>query len=186
VANHFENRIVRPIRVFIRRLTFDGLLSISLGGRTLDELNAAARPMLTLNSPSVVGGTWSLGEGPLLVNKASILFVTEIPELGAPLEKSDAEPELKRFGRSAIRLRLEDYDVEAYVHTTQGGDSLGRLSQASHPFIALNAATVTGPGADMTVPFLAINRVRVLAAQELFSVSAILEEVSAGAADAED
>lgn len=181
---HFENRVVRPIRVFARGLTLDGLLNVSLGGRTLDELNAASRPALALTSALVVAGDWTIGDGPILIHKAAILCVTEIPDLGARLPGGRAEPEIRRFGRSAIRLRLEDWTIEAYVHTSHGSDPLARLSQAGHPFIALNAATLTGPGIDLSVPFLAVNRTHVLAAQELWSVDAVADEAPGAAGGA--
>lgn len=185
MTTHLENRVVRAIRVFTETLTFDGLLNVSLGGRTLDELNAASRPMLTLNSPRAEAGGWAPGDGPLLVNREAILFVVEIPEPGATLGKSEAEPELQRFDRSAIRLRVGPYDVEAYVHTSHGANPLVRLSQSVHPFIALNAANVSGPGVEMTVPFLAAHRAHVLVAQELFSVSAVPEEMAVASGDTE-
>ena len=185
MTTHLENRVVRAIRVFTETLAFDGLLNVSLGGRTLDELNTASRPILTLNSPRAAAGGWTPGDGPLLVNREAVLFVVEIPEPGATLGKSEAEPELRRFDRSAIRLRVGPYDVEAYVHTSHGANPLVRLSQSVHPFIALNAATVSGPGFDITVPFVAVNRSHVLVSQELFSVSAIPEEVAVAAGETE-
>jgi len=183
VANVFENRVVRPVRIFARQLTFDGLLNISLGGRTLDELNLEARSFLTLATPRVVSGSWELAEGPIAVNKASILMVLEIPDLGVSLGRTDEDPELHRFGRAAIRLRVREYAVEGYVHTGAGGSSLLRLNQTAHRFIALQSALVTGPGTDFSTSFLAINRAHVLSAQEMFSVNLVAEEVAAGTGD---
>jgi len=182
MANVFENRVVRPVRIFADRLTFDGLLNISLGGRTLDELNLEARSFLTLATPRLVGGAWEMAEGPIAVNKASILFVVEIPELGMTLRRTDEDPELRRFGRAAIRLRVAEFSVEGYVHTGSGGSSLLRLNQTAHRFIALQSAVVTGPGHEFSSSFLAINRAHVLSAQEMFSVSLVAEEVGAGSA----
>lgn len=172
------------MRVFTERLAFDGLLNISLGGRTLDELNLSGRAFLTLTTPSVFSGSWTPGDGPIAINKADILFVIELPDLGARLEKQSGDPELHRFARAAVRLLVKDYTVEGYVYTVSGGDTLGRLNQAGHPFLALNAATVVGGGSEFSTAFLAVNRSRVSAAQEILSVSAVLEEVAADQGEA--
>ena len=182
MANVFENRVVRPVRIFADRLTFDGLLNVSLGGRTLDELNLEARTFLTLATPRLVGGSWEMADGPVAVNKASILFVVEIKELGMTLRRTDEDPELRQFGRAAIRLRVGEFSVEGYVHTGSAGSTLLRLNQTAHRFIALQSAVVTGPGHEFTSSFLAINRAHVLSAQEMFSVSPVAEEVGAGSA----
>ncbi len=183
MANVFENRIVRPVRIVTEQITFDGLLNISLGARTLDELNLTARAFLILSNPVLQAGTWDLAEGPMVINKSSILYLIEIPDLGATLGRGAEEPELRRFGRAAIRLWLRDCAIEGYVHTGPGNSSLLRLNQATHPFIALQSATVKGPGTDFSAPFLAVNRGHIVAAQEMFSVSAVLEEVAAGPGD---
>ena len=185
MPNVFENRVVRPVRIFAEQLTFDGLLNISLGARTLDELNLGARSFLTLATPQLVAGSWELLEGPVAINKASVLLVLEIPDLGVSLERTDEEPELRRFGRAAIRLRVREYAVEGYVHTGPGGSSLTRMNQSAHPFIALQSAIVTGSGVDFSTSFLAINRAHILSAQEMFSVNLVAEEVAAGTGDEE-
>ncbi len=179
----YENKVIRPVRVFTERLAFDGLLNISLGSRTLDELNLSGRAFLTLSSPSVFSGTWTPGDGPIAINKADILFVIELSDLGATLGKQSADPELHRFARAAVRLLVRDYTVEGYVYTVSGGEALGRLNQAGHPFLALNAATVIGGGSEFSTPFLAVNRSRVSAAQEILRVSAVLEEVATDQGD---
>ncbi len=183
MSNVFENRVVRPVRIFAEHLTFDGLLNISLGGRALDELNLEARSFLTLTTPRVMSGSWDMSEGPIAVNKASILFVLEVPDLGLTLGRTDEDPELRRFGRAAIRLRVREYAVEGYVHTGPGGSSLQRLNQTAHRFIALQSAVVTGPGIDFNTPFLAVNRAHVLSAQEMFSVNLVPEEVAVAPGD---
>jgi hypothetical protein len=185
VANVFENRVVRPVRIFAEQLTFDGLLNISLGARTLDELNLGARSFLTLATPQLVTGSWDLIEGPVAINKASVLLVVEIPDLGASLGRTDEDPEMRRFGRAAIHLKVREYAVEGFVHTGPGGSSLTRLNQSAHPFIALQSAVVVGPGVDFSASFLAINRAHVLSAQEMFSVNLVAEEVLAGTGEEE-
>jgi hypothetical protein len=186
VSNVFENRVVRPVRIFTEQLTFDGLLNISLGARTLDELNLEARSFLTLATPRIMQGAWDMAEGPIAVNKASVLFVLEIPDLGVGLGRTDEDPELRRFGRAAIHLKIREYAVEGYVHTGPGGSSLLRLNQIAHRFIALQSAVVTGPGIDFSTSFLAVNRAHILSAQEMFSVNLVAEEVAAGYGDVED
>jgi len=184
VSNVFENRIVRPVRIVTEKLTFDGLLNISLGARTLDELNLTSRPFLVLSNAVLQSGSWEVGEGPVVVNKSFIVFVLEIPDLGAAPGGTAEETEMRRFGRAAIRLRTRDHAIEGFVHTGPGSGSLMRLNQATHPFIALQSATVKGPGTEFGTPFLAVNRAHIVSAQELFSVSAVPEEVAAGAGDA--
>lgn len=183
MSNLFENRVVKPVRIFSEGLTFDGLLNLSLGGRTLDELNSTARSFLTLATPRLVSGSWDLTEGPVAINKESILFVLEIPDLGVTLGKTDEEPELRRFGRAAVRIRVGEYAVDGYLHTGPGGGSLMRLNQSAHRFIALQSAVVVGPGADFNVSFLAVHRAHIQSAQERFSVNLVPEEVAAGTGD---
>ena len=183
MSNVFENRVVRPVRIFSERLTFDGLLNLSLGARTQDELNFTARSFLTLAAPRLIAGSWDLMDGPVAINKESILFVLEIPDLGVSLGRTDEAPELRRFGRAAIRIRVGEYAVEAYVHTGPGGSWLMRLNQSAHRFIALQSAVVVGPGADFSISFLAVNRAHIQSAQEMFSVDLAPEEVAVGTGD---
>jgi hypothetical protein len=180
MSNVFENRVVRPVRIFTDDLILDGLLNISLGGRTLDELNLEARTFLTLATPRLMGGSWEMTDLPLAVNKGAILFVLEVPDLGVTIGRTDDDPELRRFGRAAIRLRVGAYTIEGYVHTGPGGSSLMRFNQTAHRFIALQSVVVTGSGSEFSAPFLAINRTRVLSAQEMFSVNLVAEPVAAG------
>jgi hypothetical protein len=180
VSNVYENRVVRPVRIFAESLVFDGLLNVSLGARTLDELNSSARTFLTLATPRLISGSWELSDAPVAINKKSVLLVLEIPALGVTLGRTDEEPELRRFGRAAIRLRVGGYAVEGYIHTGPGGSGLMRLNPDAHPFFALQSAVVVGPEADFSMAFLAVNRAHVLSAQEMFSVNLVSEEVGAG------
>ncbi len=183
MPNVFENRIVRPVRIVTENITFDGLLNISLGARTLDELNLTSRPFLVLSNSVLQTGTWDVSDGPVVINKSFIVFVVEIPDLGAPLGGAAEEPEMRRFGRAALRLRTRDHAIEGFVHSGPGSSSLARLNQATHPFIALQSAAVKGPGAEFSTPFLAVNRAHIVSAQEMFNVSAVPEEVAAGSGD---
>lgn len=160
-------------------MTVDGLLRVSLGGRTLDELNSAARTFLTLSSPCVVAGDLRLTGAPLMIRKDTILFALELPDLGSSPPRLEPAPEIRRFGKTAIRLRVRHFDVEGYVNALPGLDSLARLHQQGPGFIALNAATIVGPGVDYALSFVAVNRERIASAQEIFSIAARPEEADA-------
>ena len=183
MSNIFQNRVIRPVRLFAHDVVLDGLLNISLGGRTLDELNLAARGFLTLTSPRLVAGSRNLDGAPVLVSKNATMLVLEIPDLGATLGGAAQEVEIRSHGRAAVRLSLGTMVIEGYVHVGPGADALLRLNQATHPFIAIQHASVTGEGQEFSAPFLAVNRSHILWAQELYSVSAVPEEVVAGAAE---
>jgi len=66
----------------------------------------------------------------VVINKSFIVFVLEIPDLGAPLGGAAEEPEMRRFGRAALRLRTRDHAIEGFVHSGPGSSSLARLNQA--------------------------------------------------------
>jgi hypothetical protein len=180
----FQNRVMRPVRVHTWSMTVDGLINVSLGGRTLDELNYAMRSFLSVGSPSVVTGDVHVTAAPLLISKEAILFVLELTELGSPPRRVEIAPEIRRFNRTAIRLRVGDFEIEGYVNALPGTDSLARLQQPGPGFLALNSATVVGPGVDLALPFLAVNRLRIVAAQEIFSIAAEPEEFEASADEA--
>jgi hypothetical protein len=184
VSNLFENRIVRPVRIVTDNLTVDGLLNISLGARTLDELNLTSRPFLVLSDPILQSGAWDMDEGPVVINKSFIVFVLEIPDLGAKLSAVAEEPEMRQFARAALRLRTRDHSIEGYIHSGAGSSSLVRLNQATHPFMAIQSVTVKGPGGDFGAPFLAVNRGHIVSAQEMFNISAVPEEVAVTSGDA--
>ncbi|MGH9749422.1 MAG: DUF6812 domain-containing protein [Candidatus Polarisedimenticolia bacterium] len=184
MADVYENRTIRPVRLVGESLTLDGLLNVNLGGRTLDELNLGSRNFLTLSSPVLVSGAMEVGPGAILVSKAAVLLVLEVPEPGATLGAERQEPEMRRYGRASIRLRVGSFSVDGYVHVGPGGDALLRLNQATHPFLAVQSASVSGQGTVFSTPFLAVNRHHILSAQEMFSVNARPEEVAAGAGDA--
>src|SRR5256712_11794332 len=97
VPNVFENRVVRPVRIFAEQLSFDGLLNISLGARTLDELNLGARSFLTLATPPLMAGSWTLKEGKHAINKASLLFVLTISDPAVSLTVTAAQTRKRHF-----------------------------------------------------------------------------------------
>jgi len=176
VPQVFENKHVRAVRVFTEGATFDGLLSLTLLGRTLDELNASSRIFLPLESPAVVSGEFPLASSQLAVNKASILFVLELDDPGTGQALPHNSPHARRFARSVLSLRLRGYRIDGHVQVVERGDALGRLNQAGHPFLALTSASVVGPGIEFATPFLAVNRNHVLFGQETFRLRAAMEE----------
>lgn len=165
------------MRIFSDRATYDGVLNLGLLGRTLDELNSQNRAFLALASPSVLRGRQDLAGDSLVVGKSSILFALEIVEgpVGTPLPGS-GHINKAQYHRLAVRLSVQDYLIEGYVHTADRIDILGRLNQVSRPFIALTRATVVGPDTEVRAPFLAVNLPHVASAQTAFRVDAILEE----------
>ncbi len=180
MSEFFENRSVRPVRVFTEKAVFDGLLTLALGARTLDELNQSARSLLRLNSPSVISGDWRLAAGTLAISKSSILFAMEIPDLGAPLGKNTDEPEMHHFARSVLRLRVTSFELQGFVYTIRVADPLMRLSYTTpYSFLALSAASLLGHDIDCAVPFVAVNRPHIQVAQEVLSIEEGPDEVTA-------
>lgn len=170
----FESKRFKPVRVYTESAVVEGLLSLSLG-RTLDELNAA-RPFLMLDSPTVQSGCLTLGESQVAINKSEVLFAVELEDLGVEPSTVSMAPDTRGFLRAALSFRIHDCSVNGYVHTFEGSDPLVRLQQPDVRFIAVTGATVTGPGIDLEVPFIGINCFHVLAAQESFRVTAVMEE----------
>ena len=82
------------------------------------------------------------------------------------------------FARAPVRLRVGHFDVEGLVHVPAGGNPMMRLNQQGHPFLALTSASVVGEETQTGVPFLAVNRSHILAAQELSSEAPALAAVS--------
>ncbi len=160
---HASDAQERQIRVRTLHEVVDGLIRVSPLLRTLDDLNVVSRHFLTLHNPVVSSDEWAAEDGPLAVNRDSILFVMELV-VAPPVERT---PDADRFSRASIRLRVGDYLVEGYLHVPPGGSPLKRLHQDSRPFLALTRASVSRQGANFEAPFLAINRTHILAAQEL-------------------
>ena len=176
----FKNKALMPLRIFTGWATYDGLLTISLNFRTQDELNLEARRFLTLSSPTVFAGRWPLEAGPFAINKSAILFVLELPDLGATLGMESVEPDLGRYPHAMIRLRVGEFRIQGYVHTIQIGEPLSLLQQTGHSFFAITAATINGPGTDCASPFVAVNRSHIDVVQEILSIEATAEDLVAG------
>ena len=142
--------------------TVEGILKTSPSLRTLDDLNLVARNFVTLHDPRVDGEQWGDARTRMALSKASILFVVED---NATLSPRSIAPETYR--RAPLRLRIADFDVQGFLHVPHGGDPMQRLNQDGHPFVALTSASVIGPGVELAVPFLAVNRQRIALAVEL-------------------
>jgi hypothetical protein len=162
----------RQIRIRTEYEVIDGLIRTSPFLRTLDDLNVASRNFVTVYNAVLSSTEWSPEDGPLAVNRDSILFVMELS--GPPILPSSRAALMgtDRHTRAAIRLRVGDYLVQGCVHVPHGGNALSRLYQASHPFVALTSVSATRQQADFTATFLAVNRAHILAAQEIRAASA--------------
>ena len=158
-----ENRQERRLRVHTIRGCLEGRIRTSPVVRTLDDLNLVARRCVTLYGARALSGDWSLESGSVALAKPAILHVFELDE---PAPQSKAVKEGARFFRSPIRLWLAEFSVRGFVHVPAGGSAMARFNQQSHPFIALTSASVVGPETELAVPFLAVNREHIIAAEE--------------------
>ena len=150
----------RRVRIDTVDGAVEGSLQISPGLRTLDDLNLVAKRFVTIFTPKSLSETWQTGNGPLSVNKDSILFVRELSS--PPLRAGGS---FGSFTRAPVRLRVRHFEVEGFVHVPPGGSPMKRLDQGEHPFVSLTSVLVTSNDGEGTTPFLAVNRNRVTAAQ---------------------
>ena len=121
-----------------------------------------AKNFVVLHDPSAVS-SWTVdSQGPLVVNKSAIFFVTE---LSNPPKRAGRD--FGQFARAAMRLRVTDYEVSGFFYTPPGGDPMSRLDLGKHPFVSMTAALVVGSGNEFTTPFVAVNRGHVVAAQRV-------------------
>ena len=160
MAEAMPAREERRVRVFSLDGVVDGCLLISAGLRTLDDLNVVSKRFVVLRSPSSPTDAWSLGRGPLAVNKKAILFVQE---LTSPPSQSG-----RRFGgftRASVLLKIKTYEIEGFVHVPPGGEPMKRLDQDNHIFLSLTTVLLTGPDGHEALPFLAVNRDFITTAQ---------------------
>jgi len=165
----------RRIRIQTHHGSIEGALTTSSGTSTMHYLNviSASQNFLQIKPPVTCAGNWRFEDAPLAVAADSILFVTEVAEcVPTPGDPHAAA----RFKRARIRLRLDEYDIDGYVHVPPGGDPVARLNQDRHTFIALTSVTVVGPGIELTAPFLAVRRTEILAMQVLEQEALVGEE----------
>lgn len=155
----------RHIRVHTTLGIVEGHFITSPMLRLLDDLNVE-RTFLTVEDLEVVSGRWPTGGGPVAVNRDAILFVAELsPPPERPIGAVPAN--LGRYTPALVLLSIGDYRVEGAVHVPQGGNAIVRLQHPAHAYVALTGVTIRGPEGQVEVPFVAVNRNRVLAAQEL-------------------
>jgi len=157
-----QHRNERGVRIHTTAGRIEGNLKMAASVRTLDDLNLVARRLVTVHSAHAEESNWPFDSGKLSINKASILFVQE---LGTPAVQTGVS--FGRFTRSAIRLRVGNYDLQGFVHVPPGGMAMKRLDQDNHPFVSLTSVLVSGPDGEFTTAFLAVNRSHIIAAQEV-------------------
>jgi hypothetical protein len=154
-------REARRVRLYSLHGLVEGNLHVGARLRTLDDLNVVAKRFVQLHPPThATNAAWSLDGGPVAVNKKAILFAQE---LASPPQRSGMP--FGGFTRSAVRLRIGDYEVEGFVHVPPGGEPMRRFDQDNHAFISLTTVLVVGPEGDRATPFLAVNRDFITAAQ---------------------
>jgi hypothetical protein len=167
MSDAVDGQIHRPVRVQTRHGVIEGYLTSSSMIRLLDDLNLVNHSFRTIQSPVVSDADWSVENSPLALHRDSIMFVSERDD-APPLPANHAAKAITaRYARRTLRLRIGPFVVEGLVHVPPGGTALSRLFYERHPFLALTEATVTGHGVGLEVPFIAVNRVHVTAAQEL-------------------
>jgi len=159
-----ETRRNRRLRVQTTRGCLEGLIRTSPVVRTLDDLNVVARNFVTLHEPRAMSGDWSLEGGSVALAKSAILYVFELDE---PAPQSRVIRDGARLFRSAVLLWLAEFSIRGFVHVPAGGSAMARLNQQSHAFIAVTSASVVGPGTELALPFVAVNREQIIAAEEM-------------------
>jgi hypothetical protein len=173
-----ESRQERALRVYTTRGCLEGRIQTSPMVRTLDDLNVVARHLVTLHGARALSGDWSLESGAVALAKSAILYVFELDQ---PAPQSSVVKSTARFFRSPVRLWLSEYSIRGFVHVPAGGSAMARFNQQTHAFIAVTSASVVGPGTEMAVPFLAVNREHIVAAEEIRDEEPVEEEESAAA-----
>jgi len=173
-----ESRQERALRVYTTRGCLEGRISTSPMVRTLDDLNVVARNLVTLHGARALTGDWSLESGSVALAKSAILYVFELDE---PAPQSSVIKPAARFFRSPVRLWLSEFSIRGFVHVPSGGSAMARLNQQAHSFIAVTSASVIGPETELAVPFLAVNREHIIAAEEIRDEETGEEEESAAA-----
>lgn len=159
-----EGRVRRHVRLETLRGRIDGDLIASAVVRTLDDINVVARQFVTLHDATALNQLESLASGPISIAKSSVICLVELSKSPLPTGGRIAPP---RLLRAPVQLWVRDFSIHGFLHVQIGGDVMVRLNQTEHPFIALTSATVEGPDGAWSVPFLALNRTHILAAQAL-------------------
>lgn len=165
----------RPVRVHAAFGTFDASLSCSAGMRTLDVVNQLSSSVVMLRPTAAMPLGPPFGQGRLAIAKSSIMLVYELESFPAPGGKPRC-----RFWQAPVVLRVGHLVVLGSVHVPVGGDPLLRIHQSGPPFIALTSAVLRLPEDELEIPFLAVNRLSIVAAQKLADSDASPERSPAG------
>jgi len=134
----------RRIRIQTHHGSIEGALTTSSGTSTMHYLNviSSSQNFLQIKPPVTCTGNWRFEDAPLAVATDSILFVTELAEcVPTPGDPHAAA----RFKRARIRLRLDEYDIDGYVHVPPGGDPICDESNATFEIQMQEAIEVTAP-----------------------------------------
>jgi hypothetical protein len=170
----------RMVRVFTDRAVFDGLLRLTVLGRTLDELNSTSRTFLLLDSPTLAqDASGAVLAEQLALNKESILFALELDARDSIPSDLRRPGEKTHLAQSVLQLTTAGYTIEGNVHVFQAGNALARIYLPGHPFIALTAVTISAPDFELTTPFLAVNRAHVFSALESCRFDAVMVDGAA-------
>lgn len=160
----FGQQFNRTIYIQTTLGAVEGTLASSVMLRLLDDLNVVARNFLTVHDPMILAGPWSSGDGPINLNKRSVLFVKEKAGCPPPIGNRRVS---SRFTRAPIEMLLKEFRLQGYVHLPPGGDPLTRLNQLDSTFVALTSVSVIGPAEEFVTPFLAVNQAHVMSAQAI-------------------
>lgn len=154
----------RRIRAYTTHGTVEGRLATNPGVSTMHYMNvvSASQNFLTVHPPLACSGDWPIEDGPLALSIDSILFLVELsdfrPKPGDPVEAA-------KFKRAPVRLQVEKFTIEGYVHVPPGGDAMIRLNQDRHPYLAVTSASIRGSDTEFAAAFVAISRRHLTAVQ---------------------
>lgn len=164
----------RRLRLVTRHGHVDGWVLINPRIATLRYLNviAATQNFIVLSPPIEPSSGWNIAGGSLALAIDSLLFVQELTYCEYASDRAAAA----LYERCAIRLNVDEYAVEGFLHMPPGGNPIAQLNQNRHPFFALSAVSAMGPGCQFAAPFLAIKRSEIIALQAVGSGPA-LEEI---------
>jgi hypothetical protein len=152
----------------------EGNLAIGQQVRTLDYLNRGSLRFMPLRAAKSISPFPALQGDAVSLNMAPILWVTEMQAM-RPGGLSKAKPHLNRC---AVRFCLPGCEALGFLHTPAQGDPFARLNQDRGAFLALTSVSLIGADTEMTVEFLAVNSLHVLAAEIIAQDDAELEGTS--------
>ncbi|ANM31835.1 hypothetical protein ABI59_23150 [Acidobacteria bacterium Mor1] len=165
----------RAVQVQTPAGSVSGNLAVAPSLRTLDDLNFISKAFVLLHEAESSATGWNLPEGPMAINKSTILFVVE----DRPIERGPART-LVQQATDRVTLRVGDYLLEGSVTFPAGGTALTSLDAAAHPFVALTDTRIQGPGGEQRASFVAVNRRHVTAATAA-SMGEVADDLDAAA-----